>query len=328
MTTVCQWLIKTLCLSGVLLMVACSPSERSASTDEPIDYPLPFAWQAPARLNVIETLVIDGRTIKVRYDINVAAHDTFANHVVLSFANASPIEIDNQQVNLSSYPTDIRNKTRLILSDYYSRPSLIVNPAGEVVQVIDIEKSVRALVDLSYPDDVPAQLKAYQAAVRNSALLAKVETSAYNVHGCLIRPWVNFATPENQSTESPIDMVLVDGGRPVPALRTLTNYGRVAGESSQLHLKSDTQAGGTELADMMLDLTFQLEGRSEARPSLEGVATASRSRVSEVKLDARTLQPVWARCDTHFLIESSDDDLLRSTDNRRSAEYRIEWLDI
>ena len=285
-----------------------------------------FDWKAPARLGVVETRRNEQLKLKYRYDVQVAAHDSKPDHIVITTSNPALIELDGQQINLSVLPSTSRNQIRGVMAGMYARPGLVINSLGEITGFTHVEDSIRQIFEYSDFADEQAKQEAIEFSLQDPAINQIVKNSAIEMWSCWVANWLDFGVELNSQSTIAITPEIAGETGMLPGVQTLSNLGFYEGDDSNIHLKLTYKSGGPQLVRKLVEEIKEEIGTDTGLEGADKVATGSSTTVGEVKINPASMKPVWARCRDQLVIESTDQSVIKSRNDESDAEYVIQWL--
>ncbi len=246
--------------------------------------------------------------------------------MLATFLDATPIRFDEEQINISVYPSAERHKIRKVLREFYTRPQLVLDSTGSIKGYEGVDKSYKAFAEVLHPDDEVARLQAYENARDTPGLQAALQAEAASAWNCWAPGWSDFEVPMNQSRSYASAMYIGKDATEVAATSEHTNHGFISRSTTLLDLEMTTKASGSELAQVFLELTYKANGVTGELPDIDNTVSVTRANSGRVHMDPETSKAVWAKCTSTLVVDSKDPSILPPVNYNQEAEFDIQWL--
>ena len=279
-----------------------------------------FVWPSDERIQVREIAVKNGKRAVMKYDVALRRGEDGNSTVKL--ANYEFVQIDGLPITL-----EMLGALKPAVEAFNSMPALIINRAGELVEVADVDASIDAtgkLIGSLAKDEKRG--KEMMGALKNERARELLRNVLSEYWACWVEGWIEFPATEGKSVTEEFEQPLIGGTEPVAGTRQFTHLGEVEGEPGKVHLKIETSIEDPALTRAITQMIRDIdkENGKEADPELDTLPNFVVDTAIEAKIDLETLRPTWAKRSKTVRADSDDPEHAKLK-KVETHEYHFRW---
>lgn len=299
---------------GILILAWFIVSQPSLAEDK-----LKFAWPVPSRVTVTETILKKGKTAKTRYDMVLRAQDA-GNNRELHFENYQFIELEGIDLTV----TENREKLGPVLNQLTAvgsmLPTLVINPDGNVEDVVGLDKCVDGALKL-----IPGADPKMEEMLRSPEMMAQMKQKSVDFWRVWVETWLVCKSASGSETSIKMDVPIL-GGETISAPLVVRNEGPVSGANGDIRLTAsaiiDGEPAKKAMQQMMMAMVEKIPVKEGVKPfSPDMVKSLRRTTNFLVITNPKTLQP--SRAESEAVVELTIEDQQKSQVEKH--EYVFNW---
>ncbi len=279
---------------------------------------LKFAWPVPSQVTVTENTLKKGKTAKTRYDI-VLSKQAKGNNYEVRFEHFQFLDINGMDLSVPENKKQLGPMLAQMNAMGSMIPTLVVNPQGQVEDVIGMEEAVTNALKV-----MPAADPQMIAALKSPAMIAQMKEKSVDFWRVWVETWVLSQPAPGKPVVVEMEIPVVGGA--VKSEMTVKNEGAAPGSAGDVQLSAQAvlqgEAAKKALGALMQSLIAQVPAKPGTKPfSPAMIKDMKRTTRFSVVTNPKTLQPVRAHSET--LIDLAIGDERKS--QLEKHEYSFAW---
>ena len=303
-------------LTAGLLLAAAFLS--SATGEEPAR--ATFSWPENTRIQVTEVALKNGNLAEMTYEAKFRRGED--DHFTVKLANYQFVKINGLPV-----PPEAVDALKPVIETFNTMPSLVINKAGELVDVRGIDKTVDAsgklIGELAKDDEKRKEMVEALQSEQAKALMRNMLSEYWS---CWVDGWIDFPAGPGTTIMEDFDQPLVVDTESVQGTRTFQHLGKVADQPDHVHLRIEMSIEDPALTRAVAQMIKNMDEQrgKAADPELDTVPTIIANTAVEAKINLNTLRPIWAKR-SKTVRAKSDDPKYANLKRTETSEYSFVW---